>query len=239
MKIGIIVCDTVEPILSAEYGEFADMIMATLSPHGEFEYELFDAVAGVLPAKDDQCQGYIITGSTHDSYADIPWLHQLAEWIRHCDQQKKLLAGICFGHQIIALALGGKVEKSHKGWGLGISRNTLHQRPDWMNSDKDILQLLVSHQDQVIQLPPSVEVIASSDFCPYFMLSKDNHILTVQGHPEFSVEFEKQLLVRKKTLISEKAYQTAIDSLALSLDSSDIMKWFATFFLLNAVSDAT
>jgi GMP synthase-like glutamine amidotransferase len=235
MKIGIIVCDTVDPILSAEFGEFSDMIMATLSPHGSFEYVEFDAVAGELPQDDDDCQGYIITGSTHDAYADKPWIHQLGQWIRHCDEQRKPLAGICFGHQIIALALGGKVEKSSNGWGLGISINQLHQRPSWMPEDKDELNLLVSHQDQVTQLPPNVDLIASSDFCPHYMIGKGNHMLAVQGHPEFSLAFEQRLLERKKNLVSAEVYQAAQRSLERRLDSSDAMKWFATFFQ-NATS---
>lgn len=230
MKIGIIVCDTVDPILSAEFGEFSDMIMATLSPHGTFEYVEFDAVAGALPPEDDDCQGYIITGSTHDAYADKPWIHQLGRWIRYCDEQRKPLAGICFGHQIIALALGGKVEKSSKGWGLGISINQLHQRPSWMPGDKHELNLLVSHQDQVTQLPPNVDLIASSDFCPHYMISKGHHMLAVQGHPEFSLAFEQKLLERKKSLVSSEVYEAAKRSLERRLDSSDVMKWFATFF---------
>lgn len=227
MKVGIIVCGTVAPELPAEFGEFADMIMATLSVHGEFEYQLFNAVEGVLPDIDDSCSGYIITGSTADAYADKPWLHRLARWICLCDQQQKPLFGICFGHQIISIALGGVVEKSSKGWGIGMSVSQLHGKPIWMTPQLETLNLLVSHQDQVIALPPGMSVLASSDFCPYYMLGKGQHLLTIQGHPEFSVEFVRCLVEMKKPLISEALYMQAHESLKNEPDSSTVMRWVA------------
>ncbi|MDV7103652.1 gamma-glutamyl-gamma-aminobutyrate hydrolase family protein [Vibrio sp. TH_r3] len=231
MKIGIIVCDKLDPVLSQQFGEFADMIMATLSPHGQFEYQQYDAFQQNLPKQNDDCQGYIITGSTHDAYSDQPWVHNLIEWIKYCDQIRKPLVGICFGHQVISIALGGKVEKSNKGWGLGVSENQVHQHPTWMTPNKTQLNLLVSHQDQVTELPPSTQLISSSDFCPYYMFSKGQHILTVQGHPEFSVEFEQKLLDKKRDLISDELYEKAKLSLQTEPDSSVVMKWFAEFFI--------
>ncbi|MCE0494588.1 glutamine amidotransferase-related protein [Vibrio salinus] len=229
MKIGIIECDKVAPDLAKDYGEYADMIMATLSPHASFEFTLFNAVNCELPDKNDDCGGYIITGSTHDAYSDQQWIHSLVDWIRLCDEQKKPLIGICFGHQIISLALGGTVRKSEKGWGIGMSVNEVHESPQWMTPHLDVLNLLVSHQDQVIDIPDSMKIIASSEFCPNYMLSKDDHILTVQGHPEFSVEFDRKLVERKKPLLTMDQYDHALTSLELPPHSSIVMQWFAQF----------
>ncbi|CAH0529816.1 glutamine amidotransferase-related protein [Vibrio hippocampi] len=230
MNIGIIVCDRVDPILSAEFGEFADMIIETLSPHGDFNYQLFDAMEGVLPMTDHGCDGFIITGSTFDAYADIDWINQLAQWIVTCDEAQTPLIGICFGHQIIARALGAQVAKSNKGWGIGMSVNQVTGQHDWMQPRKEMINILVSHQDQVLQLPDSLTTIASSDFCPNYMLIKQDHILTIQGHPEFSTDFEYKLLERKRELVGEEAYQNARTSLELLPDSALIMQWFAQFF---------
>ncbi len=233
MKIGIIVCDTVAPELAKDYGEFADMIMETLNPFGSFDYQLFNAVNLELPPENDNCEGYIITGSTHDAYADKPWIHNLAKWIRQCDEKKKSLIGICFGHQIISLALGGTVQKSEKGWGIGMSVNTISTIYPWMTPEVETLNLLVSHQDQVINKPESMEIIASSDFCPNYMLKKDNHILTVQGHPEFSVEFDRKLVEQKRSLLTETQYDHALTSLELPPHSAIVMQWFAQFLSLK------
>jgi GMP synthase-like glutamine amidotransferase len=230
MKIGIIVCDKVAPALAAEFGEFADMISASLNPYGQFEYRLFDAITQDLPNNQDDCQGYIITGSTHDAYVDKPWINHLADWIRQIDEQRKPLIGICFGHQIICVALGGQVEKSPKGWGLGMSTNQIYSHLPWMIPKKEHVNILVSHQDQVTQIPPGMTLIASNNFCPNYMLIKDNHILTVQGHPEFSMTFERRLLERKKALLTENQYQQALSSLDSIADSAIAMQWFALFF---------
>lgn len=230
MKIGILVCDSVEPTLAAQFGEFADMIQRGLSACSQYQYVLFDAVNMQLPPADDDCDGYIITGSTDDAYADKPWINHLARWIRHCDQQRKPLIGICFGHQIIALALGGRVEKSAKGWGVGVSRaNRIMLDLPWMQPNKPLLDLLVFHQDQVIELPASMQVVASSEFCPNYMLAKDQHILTIQGHPEFSPEFEHGLLTYMQSVIGEAHYKAAVNSLSTAPDSALVMRWLSNF----------
>ncbi len=229
MKIGIIVCDNVAAELAKDHGEYADMISASLSEFAHFEFEQFHAVAQQLPTYLKQCDGYIITGSTHDAYADQPWIHELAAWIRQVDAQKIPLFGICFGHQIIAIALGGRVEKSTKGWGLGVSINQITQQPDWMTPKLDTLHLLVSHQDQVVETPQSLTVVARSEFCPNYMLAKDQHILTVQGHPEFSLAFERRLIERKRALLTDQQYDHALTSLELPPHSAIVMQWVANF----------
>ncbi|MHA2940422.1 glutamine amidotransferase-related protein [Vibrio sp. RC27] len=235
MKIGIIVTGLVSPALKAGNGEYADMIMATLSPHGDFDYAIYSALERMLPDDIDQCEGYIITGSVHDSYADELWINELASWIRRCDQQGKPLVGICFGHQIINIALGGVVEKSTKGWGIGMSVNKVLQTKTWMKPKKTSINVLVSHQDQIIESPNDMVHIASSDFCPHYMLAKDDHILTIQGHPEFSVDFVRRIVELKHGTIDEARYLEALKSLKLSPDSSTIMQWIAQFFLDKSV----
>ncbi|WED23352.1 gamma-glutamyl-gamma-aminobutyrate hydrolase family protein [Vibrio sp. JC009] len=230
MKIGIIVCDIVDPVLSSEFGEFADMIQQGLAPFSQHDYLLFNAMKDELPQTDDGCDAYIITGSTYDAYADLPWINALAAWIRKCDMQHKPLLGICFGHQIIALALGGRVEKSSKGWGVGLSSdNKINIQLPWMKPEKSALELLVFHQDQVISLPSSMKAIVSSEFCPNYMLTKGKHILTVQGHPEFTVDFERCLLGKMREAIGDEHYIPAISSLNSAPDSSLVMRWFCNF----------
>jgi len=233
MKIGIIVTGLVNPILKADYGEYADMIMSTLSPHGDFEYKIYSALEQLLPDDLDECQGYIITGSVHDAYADEPWINALATWIRRCDELCKPLIGICFGHQIINIALGGITEKSTKGWGIGMSTNEIKMDAPWMDPKRASINILVSHQDQVIKLPKGVDLVASSDFCPNFMFTKGLHILALQGHPEFSLEFVDRLIESRESLLGDELYQAAKKSMALVPDSSIMMKWFATFLVNN------
>lgn len=230
MKIGILTCGYVDPTLVGIDGEYADMITATLHSVNEaIEFQNYDAKAGNLPDLDD-CFGFIITGSVDNAYDDDPWIINLMEWIVRCEAQRKPLVGICFGHQLVARALGGKVERSQKGWGLGSYEVQICAQKRWMKLGMDSARLLVSHQDQVVIAPSGMKVIARNDFCPNFMLVKDNHIMTVQGHPEFSAEFTQAVVNNFKPLITENHYWSALESLSHPQDSALILHWIDSFF---------
>ncbi|CAE6893697.1 glutamine amidotransferase-related protein [Vibrio sp. B1FLJ16] len=230
MKIGIITCGYVDPPLSDNHGQYADMIETAFASVNEaMVFQNYDAIKGELPGL-DECHGFILTGSVHNAYDDLPWILALVDWIRSCEARKKPLVGICFGHQIIARALGGVVEKSHKGWGLGSYEVKIVALKKWMNLAIDNARMLVSHQDQVVVVPSEMSVIAGNDFCPNFMLVKDNHILTVQGHPEFSSEFTEKLVKKRQHLLSEHQYEDAFIQLQKPNDSVLFLHWMDAFF---------
>jgi GMP synthase-like glutamine amidotransferase len=91
------------------------------SVEAPFDYRGFEVAQGELPASPDVCDAYVITGSPRGVYDDDPWIAELSVFIREAYGAGKKLIGICFGHQILAHALGGQVEKSEKGLGLGRS----------------------------------------------------------------------------------------------------------------------
>ncbi|USD62553.1 type 1 glutamine amidotransferase [Vibrio sp. SCSIO 43140] len=233
MRIGILTCGHVDPPLSHESGQYADMISANLGAvDNTFEFANFDATKGELPDL-DSCHGFIITGSVMNAYDDDPWILALCDWIVSCEARHKPLVGICFGHQLIARALGGKVEKSTKGWGLGSYEVNITSQKKWMNLSVDSLRMLVSHQDQVVIVPSGMKVLATNDFCPNFMLAKDNHILTVQGHPEFSAEFTRLLIEKRRSLITENHYFDALEQINKPQDSSLVLHWISAFYFCN------
>lgn len=232
MKIGILTCGHVDPPLSDDHGQYADMIETSLfEVNIAFTFQNYDATKGELP-KLDECHGFIITGSVHNAYDDHPWILMLIDWVIRCEAQRKPLVGICFGHQLIARALGGKVQKSEKGWGLGSYEVQVRAQKKWMNLSVDTARLLVSHQDQVTIVPKGVKVIAGNDFCPNFMLVKDNHLFTVQGHPEFSVPFTLKLVEKRKHLITPQHYQQAFVDLDQPQDSALILHWIDNLFVM-------
>lgn len=232
MKIGILTCGHVDAPLSDFHGQYFDMIAASLyEVNDQFEFINFDATQGELPAL-DECQGYIITGSVFNAYDDESWIHELIDWIVHCEAIRKPLVGICFGHQVIARALGGKVMKSEKGWGLGSYQVNITAQKKWMNLAVDTVRLLVSHQDQVVIVPKGVKVIAGNEFCPNYMLAKDNHIFTVQGHPEFSVEFTAKLVDKRQQILGKQQALDAHQQLTKAQDSALIMHWIDSFMTM-------
>lgn len=184
------------------------------------------------PISYDECTVWIITGSSKGVYDNDPWLIRLSQWIQNLHVRKKKLIGICFGHQIIAQALGGKVEKSTKGWGVGIKPfQVLHHQP-WMNPQQTNLSLIFSHQDQVITLPSEAKLLASDEFCPNQMFQIGNHILTMQGHPEYTVEFAKNRLLARKDRIDPATYNKALSSLSQPsqlCDDKILSSWIREF----------
>ena len=195
MNIGILLCDELEADLLAEYGPYSEMFVSLLRPvDPDVTFTVYDVRYGDFPIHLDAADAYLITGSHHGVNDGFPWISELEELTRRLHDARKKVIGICFGHQLIAKALGGKVIKSPKGWGIGMSVNKMTQHKPWMHPSLETLNLRISHQDQVVELPPEAEVLASSEFCPFYMLQIHNNLLTVQGHPEDSKEYTEALI---------------------------------------------
>ncbi|VXA76741.1 hypothetical protein AERO9A_110054 [Aeromonas salmonicida] len=119
MRLGILDCDRLDPDLADHFGPvYSEMFIKgfrALAP--ELEFRIWSALDGELPDDLQECDAWLITGSRHDAYSDLPWIQALRAWIRLAHDADVKLAGVCFGHQVIAQALGGEVVKSTKGWG--------------------------------------------------------------------------------------------------------------------------
>lgn len=230
MKIAILKCDTVREEFAAEHGQYPYMfanLLHVVEP--TIEFIVYDIEAGQLPDDIDSADAYLITGSRHGVYDVFPWIDQLEAFVRTLYSAKKKLIGICFGHQLIAQALGGKVIKSPKGWGVGMSTNKLLQPKPWMQETPSQFNLLVSHQDQVVALPDAAEVLAGSDFCPYYLVQMGTHILTMQGHPEFTKPYSRALIISREDKLTADEYSQGINSLALPEDDHLIAQWIVSF----------
>ncbi|GDY25209.1 glutamine amidotransferase-related protein [Agarivorans sp. Toyoura001] len=241
MQIALLNCDRVDSQLVEEFGEYPDMFKQhLLAQDSKLQFDVFDVLNNELP-KLNQFDGFLITGSRHNAYDQQPWILQLVSWVQQCEQLQRPLAGICFGHQIIARALGGKVEKSAKGWGLGVAANNLLQKPSWVSpslEDEDTakaepFRILVSHQDQVTQLPPQAELLASSDFCPNFMYQIDQHILAIQGHPEFAPDYAAALIDKRQMILSPTQFVLAKTSLKRPLNADSVFDWIVQMYKLQ------
>lgn len=214
--------------LRGEFGDYDEMCkrLLGLDPSSIKTYRVLD---GELPTDISLYDAFIITGSRFGVYEDHDWIAPLEAKICEIYESKKKLIGICFGHQIIAQALGGKVEKSGKGFGIGAMKYEFGLKSDALST----ITLNALHQDQVIELPADAEVIASSEFCPFAGLKYGEQIITLQAHPEFSKSYMDALIAfRSGTTFSEELAQRAFATLDHETDDKQIANVF-TEFLVN------
>jgi len=230
ISIGLLQTDSVLPHLQAVHGDYPAMFRQVLEQTGlSFELSVFDVEHGCYPADLDECDGYVITGSRMSVYDDEPWINALGSFVQALDKKQKKLVGICFGHQLVAQVLGGKTQASAKGWGVGCHTTGLLTNIDERLPDVKTFSLLSSHKDQVSELPPRAKLIASSDFCEIAAMRIQDHILTFQGHPEFSPAYARDLLDMRKEMLGEETYRVGVQSLQQSLDRVTVAAWMIRF----------
>jgi len=230
-KIGLLVCGRVPPQLADKYPNVNyDFFVKTLmSWEASLDFKMYDAFDGDLPSSYDECDGWMLTGSSHGAYEELPWMLHVEEIIRTAYRHNKPVAGVCFGHQLMAKALGGRVIKVDAGWGIGFQQYDLQEPLGAVTGNS--LDLFAIHQDQVVELPPQARVSAGNDHCPNAALNYEGSALSFQAHPEFSAQFEQDLLQSLDgTKLESSQVKEAVEEMqGVSVHNSEIMAYIAHF----------
>lgn len=224
MRIGIL--ETGEPPapLRERFGRYDAMFRKLLGDEDDFT--TYEVQAGELPADPAEQEAYIVTGSPAGVYDDLPWIEPLKHFLRAAKGKAKLV-GICFGHQIMAEAFGGRVEKSARGWGVGLHRYDVRERAPWMD-DVDSFACPVSHQDQVVEPPPGARLLAGSGFNGFGLIEyRDQPAISFQCHPEFEPAYAKALIELRRERLPEP--DAAIASLDRPNDRDRLAAWIRRF----------
>jgi len=223
MKLAILETGRPPGDLVRRFGDYSAMMTRMLG--GEFEIDTFGVAAGEFPADPSDYEAYLVTGSPAGVYDPLPWIEPLKQFLRDAGDRK--LVGICFGHQIMAEAFGGHVEKSDKGWGIGLQHYEIDRVEPWMDEMASI-DVPASHQDQVVAQPPHTKVIASSPFTPFAALAwTDRPAISVQFHPEFDLDYAKALIEARREKMPDA--DRAIASLDRPNDNARIADWIRRF----------
>ncbi|CAN7575186.1 type 1 glutamine amidotransferase [Phenylobacterium sp. LjRoot225] len=227
MKLGVLKTGAPPASLGA-FGTYPEMFRRLLGKDA-YDYSVFAVDAGELPATPEACDAYLITGSSAGVYDGLPWIADLKGFLAAA-KGRAALVGVCFGHQVMAEAFGGRVIKSPKGWGIGAQTYRLLRREPWM-ADAAEIRLPGSHQDQVVEAPPGAEVVAASDFTPFGALAyRDQPAISLQLHPEFEPAYAIALIeARRGTMLTNEQADRAIASYGAPDDRTKIGGWIRNF----------
>ena len=177
------------------FGDYPAMFRRLLGEDA-YAWRTYAVDEGELPADAAEQDAYLITGSSCGVYDPEPWIAPAMEFLRAARGQAKLV-GVCFGHQLMAEAFGGKVIKSPKGWGVGEHEYEVLKARPWMDG-APAFRLPASHQDQVVALPPGAEIIAASEFCTMGALDYGDGAVSLQLHPEFEPAYAVALIEHRR-----------------------------------------
>jgi GMP synthase-like glutamine amidotransferase len=220
--------------LDKTYGTYVDMFSGTLAREGR-NFRAFRALEGELPEVDGDLKGVVITGSPAGVYEGDPWIVALIDWLRLLNRDVPVV-GICFGHQIMAQAWGGHVEKSNKGWGVGLHEYEIHAHDVWRqllgaDAEHTAIRIAVTHQDQVVKTPDTAIVLAGSEFTPNGALFyTDRKALSFQCHPEFCEGFASDLLLSRRGIrIDAALVDHAVETLKGRNHRSDVLGAISRF----------
>lgn len=215
MRVGLIQCGNINSLLVTDHGDYPQMFSTLLG--SDLELTVFDVQAGAVPDA-DECDGWLVSGSVDSTYDDLPWIAPAESLLRDIVRLDVPLVGVCFGHQLLAQALGGRVEKASTGWGIGVHEYRLAREvPATAGlAPGSPLRLIASHQDQVTELPAEATLLASSDHCPVAAYSIGPRVLAIQPHPEFSLSFAGHLIEARRHVFGDDLADSALAGVARS-----------------------
>lgn len=222
MRIGLLVCDHIQD----RFTPYPELFSSLLSKYDIESYYVCDEN---FPKSAFDHDIWIISGSKYSVYDDISWIKWLKSFVVEIARADKYCIGVCFGHQMLGEAMGGKVQKSPMGWCVGVHRFEVQETTSWMKPKHQSVNLLMSCQDQIQVLPPNCKVLTKASKCPVGMIQIGEKMLGIQGHPEFSTEYVKFLMEERSNRIGQKTVKDGLESLSLPLHSDIVSNWINKF----------
>ena len=231
MKLCILENDDLAPEIASTYTRYGAMFERLFRDAGatNWQFDVFHTPAMEYPASFDNYDAVLLTGSKADSFSDEPWVVVLRQRVTELLEQKKKLLGICFGHQLIAICLGAKVGRAPQGWGVGRMSYDWHAADLPLAPEDKTMSLLVSHRDQVLELPGSAILLASNAHCPVAGYAVGEEVFCVQGHPEFVEDYSAFLMGKRRAILGEDLYGAGVKSLEHGHDGLDVARMMVAF----------
>lgn len=227
MRLGLLICGQVAPAAQGPGGDYPQLFASLFADH-DVSWVPVDLTAGERPGSARDADGWISTGSPSSVYDELAWMPDAVSFVRDLLEAEVPYVGDCFGHQMLAVALGGTVERAEIGWRVGVQRYRVTEPQPWMTPPAESFRLIASHQDQVTEVPPGATVFADGPLCPVAGLAYGSAI-SFQGHPEFTPELSRLLTLDRRARIGEDETRRGLASLDLGITQTLIADWIVEF----------
>ncbi|MEZ5180463.1 MAG: hypothetical protein R2702_01060 [Acidimicrobiales bacterium] len=239
LRVALLQCGHVHEDLVPEHGDYPELFSELFAGHG-LALTTIDAATEALPAI-DAFDGWLVSGSACSASDPLPWIPALEDLLRALVAVDAPIVAVCFGHQVLAQAMGGRVARSTAGWGAGAHRYEIvgpggDPPPAWMAppAPDGTATLIASHQDQVVELPEGARVWLRTAHCPVAGYLLGPAALAIQPHPEFTSPISRGLVERRRDLMGTDVADAALASLDAPLDRDLLASWMARFLRLAA-----
>jgi GMP synthase-like glutamine amidotransferase len=233
MRVCILENDTFDSRTAPHVSRIADLFVNLFHEAGVegWTFDAFNTVNGEYPESFDLYDAVVLTGSRADAFSSEPWVVELRERVNGLLATRKKLLGICFGHQILGYCLGAPVGRAPRGWNMG------RMRYQWLAPDfvaahgSATFHLLATHQDQVLELPPGARLLASNATCPVAIFAVDDHVLSMQPHPEMDATILGNLINMRRDKLGEQKFSEGIESIRHAHEGVAVARLMAAFIM--------
>ena len=213
------------------HGSFGHWIRVAAGLHGR-EVRHVDVIGGEsLPADASGYAGVLITGSGAMVTERADWSERSAEWLREAAHAGVPMFGICYGHQLLAHALGGEVDYNPQGREMGTVALQLHAdaaADPLFAGLPERIEAQATHRQSVLKLPPQATVLARSDKDAHQAFRWGESVWGVQFHPEFSTAMMRHYIpARREALGSEgTCHRTLLESVRPAPQARQVLRRF-------------
>jgi len=229
-RIAILLTNTDDSAFARGHPDDAHKVAAMLRPlRPDWTFDCFSAKDGRLPPEDDRYDGVVITGSVASVNDDAPWIAALADRVAALLAARVPMVGLCFGHQLIARVLGGRVGANPHGLRVGVVTTRFTAVEPWMRPPAPTLALFAAHQEQVLALPAQARVLGGDPGCPVGAFAVGDHVLTTQYHPELSPDFMAGLLEAFAPAFGPAVTARARGQIGQPVDAALFAQWVVQF----------
>lgn len=238
VRVALLECDHVPDRLRHLGDDYGTMFIERFARDAPWvTFERFDVIGGVAPPPVGQHDGYLVTGSRYSVGDDLPWFEGLRRATEAIVAAELPLVGVCFGHQLLADTLGGRVTRAANGWGVGIHTARVTTPRPWMDPSLEEFRLVVSHQDQVVDLPPEGTLLAESAHAPIAAFQVGSAI-GIQGHPEFDPAYSAALMDLRRDRIPAAVIEVGEASLTQQPDHATVVTWLGNHLAAHTAGAA-